>query len=498
MTAGSSPSAKTTRLGSERTELNVDCSQPAIGIEASAETGDVGIHVDDRLAGDARIHRGLGDGGGDVDDEPGIERGGDDVVGPEGRATAVEGRGDLVGHLGARQLGERLGRRNLHGFVDGRGLHVERPAEDEGEAQHVIDLVGVVGPPRRHDGVIAHGGDVLGRDLWIGIRHGEDDGLRRHRPHHLTRDGALDREAEQSVGTIERFGQRARLRLDGVGRLPLVHALLAALEDDTLGVAQDRVGLRHAHGNKQLEAGDAGGAGAVDHELEILEVAAGQLERIEEAGGGDDGGAVLVVVEDGDVEHLLQLLLDDEAVGGLDVLQVDAAEGGAEVAHGVDERVGVLGIDEEVDGVDVGEALEQGALAFHHGLGSERSEIAEAEDGRAVRDHGDEVALVGVVVHRGRVLRDGVHGHGDARRIGERQVALGGERLGRRDFELARLALGVELKGFLIGELGLRGLGASVGRHRMRQSCVLGRFFGQALRIGHHKATVRPKQSSKH
>jgi len=26
----------------------------------------------------------------------------------------------------------------------------------------------------------------------------------------------------------------------------------------------------------------------------------------------------------------------------------------------------------------------------------------------------------------------------------------------------------------------------------------LGRFSGQALRIGHHKATVRPKQSSKH
>ena len=223
-------------------------------------------------------------------------------------------------------------------------------------------------------------------------------GLRRHRPHHLLRDGALGREAEQSVGSIERFGQRARLRLDGVGRLPLVHALLAALVDDALGVAQDHVGLRHAHRHQQLEAGDAGRAGAVDDELEVLEVAAGQLERIEETRGGDDGGAVLVVVEDGDVEQLLQLLLDDEAVGRLDVLQIDAAEGGAEVAHAVDERVGVLGIDQEVDGVDVGEALEQRALAFHHGLGSQRAEIAEAEDGRAVGDHGHEVALVGVVV----------------------------------------------------------------------------------------------------
>ena len=133
-------------------------------------------------------------------------------------------------------------------------------------------------------------------------------------------------------------------------------------------------------------------------------------------------------------------------------------------------RVGVLGVDEEIDGIDVGEALEQRALAFHHRLCRERAEIAEAEDGGAVRDHGDEVALVGVVVGRRRVLRDGVHRHGDARRIGERQVALGGERLGRGDFELAGLALGVELKGFLIGEAGLRGLGASGWSSSVRQS----------------------------
>ena len=60
--------------------------------------------------------------------------------------------------------------------------------------------------------------------------------------------------------------------------------------------------------------------------LKFFDVAAGQLQRVDEAGGGDDGGAVLVVVEDGDVEQLLQLLLDDEAVRRLDVLQVDAAE----------------------------------------------------------------------------------------------------------------------------------------------------------------------------
>ena len=126
--------------------------------------------------------------------------------------------------------------------------------------------------------------------------------------------------------------------------------------------------------------------------------AAGDVERVDQAGGGDDRGAVLVVVEHRDVHQLAQALLDDEAAGRLDVLEVDAAEGRPEQAHAVDEVVDVLGVDLEVDRVDVGEALEQDRLAFHHRLGAERAEIAEAEHRGAVRDHRDEVALGGVVV----------------------------------------------------------------------------------------------------
>ena len=206
------------------------------------------------------------------------------------------------------------------------------------------------------------------------------------------------RETEEGVGPLQRVGQRPRLGLDREGRLPLVHALLAAAVDDALGVAQDHVALGHAHGRQQLHAGDAGRARAVDDQLEFGDVAPGQLQRVQQPRGGDDGGAVLVVVEDGDVEQLLQLLLDDEAVRRLDVLQVDAAEARAQIAHAVDDRVDVGGVDQDVDGVDVGEALEQRALALHHGLRRLGAEIAEAQDRRAVGDHRHQVALVGVVV----------------------------------------------------------------------------------------------------
>ena len=114
--------------------------------------------------------------------------------------------------------------------------------------------------------------------------------------------------------------------------------------------------------------------------------------------------------------------------------------------------VGVLGVDLEIDGIDVGEALEQHRLAFHHRLGGERAAVAEPQDGGAVGDDGDEIALGGVVVGLALVLGDRQHRHRDAGRIGERQVALGRHRLGGDDFELAGPALAVEQQRFLVGE----------------------------------------------
>ena len=123
-----------------------------------------------------------------------------------------------------------------------------------------------------------------------------------------------------------------------------------------------------------------------------LDVASGQMDRVDHARGGDDRGAVLVVVKDGNVHQLAQALLDVEALRRLDVLEIDAAERRPEVFHRVDEFVRILGPDFEVDRIDVGEALEQHRLAFHHRLGGERAEIAEAENRRAVGDDRDHVA----------------------------------------------------------------------------------------------------------
>jgi hypothetical protein len=56
-------------------------------------------------------------------------------------------------------------------------------------------------------------------------------------------------------------------------------------------------------------------------------------------------------VEDRDVHGLLEGFLDLEALGGLDVLEVDPAEGGLEQLAGLDDLVLVLGRQLDVEAV---------------------------------------------------------------------------------------------------------------------------------------------------
>ena len=177
----------------------------------------VGAHVDDGPARDARIHGGLRHRHRDRVDQARIEGHGDDVFAPEARTRALIGRGDLVGHVLAGELRQRLGGRDLHLHVDRGRLHVERAAEDVGKAQNVVDLVRVVGAAGGDDHVVADAGHLFRRDFRIGIGHGEDDRVRRHGADHLVREGALRREAEHRIRAVEgiRQGAGARSRPHG-------------------------------------------------------------------------------------------------------------------------------------------------------------------------------------------------------------------------------------------------------------------------------------------
>jgi hypothetical protein len=169
----------------------------------------------------------------------------------------------------------------------------------------------------------------------------------------------------------------------------------------------------------------------------VLDLLVHHLQAVHHRRADRDRGAMLVVVEHRDLHPLAQRALDDEALGRLDVFEVDGAEGGLERGDDFDQLLRVALVELDVEAVDAGELLEQHRLAFHHRLRRERADGAQAEHRGAVADHGDQVGARGVEHHGRRIAHDLLAGRGDAGRIGEREVALVGELLGRRHRNLA-------------------------------------------------------------
>ena len=148
---------------------------------------------------------------------------------------------------------------------------------------------------------------------------------------------------------------------------------------------------------------------------------------------------MLVIVEDGDIHALAQLAFHEEALRSLDVFEVDGAEGRLQRCDHIDQLLWVFFVDFDVKHIDAGELLEQYALAFHHGLGGQCANIAQAQHGGAVGDHGHQIAAAGVLEGGGRVLDDFLAGRSYAGRVGQRQVVLVGHGLGGSDGDLAGL-----------------------------------------------------------
>ena len=176
-------------------------------------------------------------------------------------------------------------------------------------------------------------------------------------------------------------------RVDGVRGFPLVHARLAPAINDAAGVAQHGVFVRRPMRLSSSRHATPAAPAPLHTRFHRFQAAPGQVEGVDQRRRRDNRRPVLVVVEDRNVQAFAQALLDDETLRRLDVLEVDPAPALAEEAHAIDELVDVFGIHLEVDAVDVGKALEQNRLAFHHRLRRQRAEIARPQHRRAVGDH---------------------------------------------------------------------------------------------------------------
>ncbi|MPM87049.1 hypothetical protein SDC9_134142 [bioreactor metagenome] len=259
----------------------------------------VGIPVGDRTRCHTGRHRRLGDSRCNLDDQARIEGFRDNVLGAKLLVIAQGGDGFCRGQL--------------HLFGDIFGFHHQSALEDAGEDQDIVDLVGVIA---------AAGGDdvspaslcVLRHDLRRGVGHREDHGLLRHGGNHLGRHDIRRGYADKYVFALDDLAQRAALAVLvghlGHSCLRGVHPFLALFQSAHL-IHQHQV--TGSHLQYQLGDGNAGGAGAVDHDADILPLFAGYFQRVDQAGDHHDGRAVLVIVKYGDVQLRLQPPLDLKA-----------------------------------------------------------------------------------------------------------------------------------------------------------------------------------------
>ena len=151
------------RLGEKRLHDEAGAEHEAV------EPALVGVEIDDRAGGDARLDRRLGDRGRDSQDQPRVERVRDQRARSEGpRLAAIGARGDVGGRL-AGERGDGFDRRPLHLLVDGGGADVECPSEDVGKAQDVVDLVRIVGAAGADKGIRTGCYGLLGHDFGFGL-----------------------------------------------------------------------------------------------------------------------------------------------------------------------------------------------------------------------------------------------------------------------------------------------------------------------------------------
>ena len=249
-------------------------------------------------------------------------------------------------------------------------------------------------------------------------------------------------QAEKDVRARQHFGQGPGIGGSRIARHIGQHALATRM-DHAVSIGQSDILPRQAHRNQQVNAGQRRSACTRGYQLRVAQRLALEHQRVLHRRRDHDGGAMLVIVKDGNVHPFLKAGFDREAFRRLDILQIDGAERRLQERDGIDEGVGICGIDFDVEHVDIREFLEQDGLAFHHRLGCKSADRAKPQHGRPVGNHRNQIAARGVIERLARVGGDFLARRGDAWRIGQRQIALVDHPLGGLDRQLAGLGMPV-------------------------------------------------------
>jgi hypothetical protein len=134
-----------------------------------------------------------------------------------------------------------------------------------------------------------------------------------------------------------------------------------------------------------------------------------------------DRRPVLVVVEDGNIQLLLEPLLDLETPGGRDVFQVYAAEARGYILYRTYDVLGACTLQADWVSIHVSELLEEHRFTLHHRHCRLWPHLPEPQNRRPVGDYRDGVSLYGEVERLRGVFSYRLAHPGDPRRVGHRE-----------------------------------------------------------------------------
>ena len=207
---------------------------------------------------------------------------------------------------------------------------------------------------------------------------------------------------------------------------------------DTGAVGHEDVLTLHPEIHQERQTGNPRCAATGRDQLDILELLTRNLHCVDRSGSNHNGGTVLIVVEDRDTHPLLADALDLKAFRRLDVLEVHRPEGRLQCTDDIGQLLRIGLVDLDIEPVDLGELLEERDLAFHHRLGRSGANVPQPKHRCTVGDNRHPVPFAGIPERVSRIAVDLHARFGNARTVGETEIALCGHRLGDPDRQLPR------------------------------------------------------------
>ena len=140
---------------------------------------------------------------------------------------------------------------------------------------------------------------------------------------------------------------------------------------------------------------------------------------------------MLVIVHHRNVQFFFEATLNLKSLRRLDIFQVDSSKSRRNGLDSIDKGFYISGIDLYVKYINIGKNLKEQAFTLHHRFGCISTYVTQAKHGGTIGDYCHEVSFVGISVSIVFVFFNRQARLCHSRRVGQREVILGGVFLSR-------------------------------------------------------------------